>query len=147
MLFRRSLARPSRRRATAAVEAAFVLPSFIFFAGAALDLGRLAKATDAVNNAARNGAQSAAANNTAYADSSVIRAAAVTEMNQLPNVTSTNPTVNTVQLTRTAICSGCPSYYVVQTTVTYDLSNTNYTVLFPVGQIQRTAEMRVMPSR
>src|SRR4051794_19545392 len=90
------------RRAAAAVEAAVVLPILVLFLVASIDLGRLAKISDCLSNGARNGAQYGSANTTAAADSAHIRAAAVTEMTNLPNVSSTNPTVTATQRSYTA---------------------------------------------
>ena len=53
MISYRSLSQSRKRRAIAAVEAAAILPTFILFAAAILDLGRVAKATNAVDKAAR----------------------------------------------------------------------------------------------
>src|ERR1700736_3500563 len=103
------------RRGIAAVEAALVLPVVLLFLVASVDLGRLAKVDDSLTNAARNGAQYGSANTTAAADSTSIRAAAVTEMQNLPKVTSSNPTV-----TATLVTVSGTQY--IKVTVTYDLT-------------------------
>src|ERR1700676_3920606 len=103
----------SCRRGLAAVEGALVLPVVLLFLGAVVDLGRLAKVDDSLTNAARDGAQYGSANTTAAADTVNIRAAAVAEMQNLPNVTSSNPTVTPTLVTNTGT-------QFIQVTVTYD---------------------------
>jgi Flp pilus assembly protein TadG len=123
----------ARRRAVAAVEAAFALPILLIFLAAVIDLGRLGKMADCVSNAARNGAQYGSASSTAAANSTAIRAAAATEMSGLPNVSSTNPTLTT------SVSGG-----VISVTVKYDTSSTS-TILFPCSNITRTVQMPMMP--
>jgi Flp pilus assembly protein TadG len=126
------------RRGIAAVETAFVLPALLLFLVAVIDLGRLGKIADSVSNAARNGAQYGSANTTVAADSTHIRAAAVTEMTNLPKVTSTNPTVTASTVTYSGT-------QFVQVTVTYDMTGTAFFTLFPVSSITRTVQMPMMP--
>jgi len=128
----------SKRRALATVEAALVLPFLLTFLVAIVDIGRLAKFSNALSNAARNGAQYGSVNTTTAADSARIRAAAVTEMAGLPNVTSTNPTV-----TATTVTHSGTSF--LQVTVTYDLTGTSCFNFFPISSMTRTVEMPMMP--
>lgn len=128
-----------RRRAIAAVEAAFVLPVLLFFTAAIIDLGRLGKIVDSVSTAARNGAQYGSASATAAADTTRIRAAAVTEMANLPNVTGTNPTVTTTY----PVTQGGMTF--IQVTVTYDLTGTAFFSLYPVSSVTRTVQMPMLP--
>jgi Flp pilus assembly protein TadG len=130
--------RGTRRRAVAAVEAAVVLPLLVIFLAAIVDLGRLAKVTNALSNAARNGAQYGSANTTAAADSTSIRAAAVTEMAYLPKVTGTNPTV-----TATTVTNSGTKF--IQVTVSYDMTGTSFFNLFPCNNLTRTVQMPMMP--
>ena len=130
--------RATRRRAIAAVEAALVLPVVLFFLAAIIDLGRLGRICDSVSTAARNGAQYGSASATAAADSTRIRAAAVTEMANLPKVTGTNPTVTATTVTY----SGKPF---IQVTVTYDMTGTSAFSFFPVTSVTRSVLMRMMP--
>ncbi len=127
--------RPAGRRAVAAVEAAVALPILLLFLAAVIDLGRLAKMADCVSNAARNGAQYGSANSTAAANTTAIRAAAVTEMAGLPGVTSTNPSLTPAP----SVSNG-----VLTVTVKYDTSGTS-TILFPCPSITRTVQMPMMP--
>jgi Flp pilus assembly protein TadG len=128
----------SGRRAVAAVEAAVVLPFLLVFLAAVIDLGRLAKVTNALSNAARNGAQYGSVNTTAAGDSISIRAAAVTEMAYLPKVSATNPTVTTTTVTYS-------DTQFIQVTVTYDMTATSFFNLFPVSSMSRTVQMPMMP--
>jgi Flp pilus assembly protein TadG len=130
--------RVTGRRAVAAVEVAVVLPVLLLFLVAIIDLGRLGRIADCVSNAARNGAPYGSANSGAAADSAGIRAAAVTEMAGLPNVSSTNPTVTATTVT----CSGTTFVHV---TVSYDMTGTSFFSLYPVGGITRTVQMPMMP--
>jgi len=127
-----------RRRAIAAVETALILPVLVVFLAAIVDIGRLSKVTNALSNAARNGAQYGSANTTAAADSVHIRAAAVTEMAYLPKVTATNPTVTATTVTHSGT-------QFLQVTVTYDMTGTSYFNLFPCNSMTRTVEMPMMP--
>jgi Flp pilus assembly protein TadG len=127
-----------RRRAIAALEAAFVLPILVTFLAGIIDLGRLAKVSNSLSNAARNGAQYASTNTTAAANAAQIRAVAVTEMANLPNVTSTNPTV-----TATPVTNSGTNF--VQVTVFYDMTGTSYFNLFPCNNLTRTVQMPMMP--
>ncbi len=126
--------RSAGRRAVAAVEAAVALPILLIFLAGILDLGRLGKLADSVSNAARNGAQYGSANTTALNNAAGIRAAALTEMAGLPNVSATNPTVQTTQ----------PNSGVIQVTVTYTMDNSE-TLLFPCLSITCTVQMPMMP--
>jgi Flp pilus assembly protein TadG len=126
------------RGGVAAVEAAIVLPVLVLFLVAVIDLGRLGKIADSVSTAARNGAQYGSANTTAAADATRIRAAALTEMSNLPNVTSTNPTVTATTVTNSG-------RQFIQVTVFYDMTGTSYFTLFPVNNVSRTVQMRMMP--
>ena len=126
----------NQRTATAAVEAALILPVLILFTAAILDLGRLGKFADCVSNAARNGAQYGMVNTTAAADSAGIRAAAVTEMANLPNVTATNPAV-----TATIVSNGGSNY--IQCKVDYTM--TTFFQIYVVTHVIRTVEMPMMP--
>jgi Flp pilus assembly protein TadG len=130
--------RATRRRAAAAAEAAVVLPVLLLFVGAVVDLGRLAKISDSLSNAARNGAQYGCVNTNAAADSTHIRAAAITEMANLPNVTASNPSV-----TATVVTNSGTQF--IQVTVTYDMTNTSVLNLFTVNSMTRTVEMPMMP--
>lgn len=130
--------RSRHRRAVAAVEAALILPLIVVFIAAVVDIGRLAKVTNSLSNAARNGAQYGSVNTTAAADAAHIRAAAVTEMAYLPKVSSTNPTV-----TATIVTDAGTQF--VQVTVTYDMTGTSYFNLFPCNSMTRTIEMPMMP--
>jgi Flp pilus assembly protein TadG len=125
-----------RRRATAAVEAAIILPVLVLFTAAIIDLGRLGKYADSVSNAARNGAQYGMANTTAAANSTAIRAAAVTEMANLPGVNGTNPVV-----TVTTPVSNGTNYISVK--VSYTM--TTFFGYFTVTNVTRTVEMPMMP--
>src|SRR5208282_4276659 len=120
--------RTARRRGVAAVEAAIVLPMLLTFTAAIIDLGRLAKYTNAVSNAARNGAQYGCATPTAAANSTAIRAAAVTEMSGLSNVTGSNPTV-----TATTVTHSSTSF--IHVTVSHDMTGTAFFTIFPVSTI------------
>jgi Flp pilus assembly protein TadG len=126
------------RRGVAAVETACVLPVIVLFLVAVIDLGRLGKIADSVSNAARNGAQYGSTNTTTAADSAHIRAVAVTEMANLPKVTSSNPTVTATTVTYS-------STKFIQVTVTYDMTGTSAFTLFPVGSMTRTVQMPMMP--
>jgi Flp pilus assembly protein TadG len=133
--------RISRRRATAAVEAAIILPVILIFTAAIIDLGRMGKVADCVSNAARNGAQYGMANTTAAADTVNIRKAAVTEMrsdanNALPGVSGTNPTV-----TPTVVTVNGTNY--IKVTVSYTV--TMFFGYFNVTNITRTVQMPMMP--
>ena len=133
--------RVSRRRATAAVEAAIILPVLMLFTAAIIDLGRMGKIADCVSNAARNGAQYGMANTTAAADTVNIRNAAITEMNSdaitpLPGVDGTNPTV-----TPTIVTVNGTSY--IKVTVKYTV--TMFFGYFNVTNITRTVQMPMMP--
>jgi Flp pilus assembly protein TadG len=130
--------RSPRRRAAAALEAAVVLPVLLLFLVATVDLGRLPKIADSVSNAARNGAQYGSTNTTTAADAAKIRAAALTEMANLPNVSSTNPTVTATTVTYSGT-------QFIQVTVTYDLTGTSMFSLYPVNTITRTVQMPMMP--
>jgi Flp pilus assembly protein TadG len=130
--------RTTKRRGAAAAEAAVVLPVLLLFLGAVVDLGRVAKVSDSLSNAARNGAQYGSANTTAAADTVHIRAAAVTEMAGLPNVTAHNPTVSATVVTNSGT-------QFIQVTVTYDMTNTSVLNLFTVNSMTRTVEMPMMP--
>jgi Flp pilus assembly protein TadG len=130
--------KPPKRRGTAAAEAALVLPVLLFFLVAVIDLGRLGKVADSLSNAARNGAQFGSASTTAAADSAGIRAAAMTEMAGLPNVSSTNPSV-----TATSVTYSGTNF--IQVTVTYDMTGTSIFKLFPVNSMTRTVQMPMMP--
>jgi hypothetical protein len=129
-----------RRRAAVAVEAAFVLPVLLLFFAATYELGRLGKIADALSNAARNGAQYGSANTTAAADTTSIRAAAVTELTNLPKVTSTNPTVTSSVVTHTG-----STQQFIHVTVTYDMTGTSIFGYFNVTSMSRTIEMPMMP--
>jgi hypothetical protein len=133
--------RCTRRRAIAAVEAALVLPILLFFVAAIIDLGRLGKIVDSVSTAARNGAQYGSASATAANDSVHVRAAAVTEMANLPKVTGSNPTVTT---TYPVTYSGSTQQF-VRVSVSYDMTGTSYFGLYPVNNVTRTIEMPMMP--
>jgi hypothetical protein len=133
--------RVSRRRATAAVEAAIILPVIMIFTAAIIDLGRMGKVADCASNAARNGAQYGMANTTAAADTVNIRKAAVTEMRSdandaLPGVSGTNPTV-----TATVVPVNGTSY--IKVTVSYTV--TMFFGYFNVTNITRTVQMPMMP--
>jgi Flp pilus assembly protein TadG len=130
--------RPTRRRAIAAVEAALVLPVVLFFLAAIIDLGRLGRICDSVSTAARNGAQYGSASTTAAADSTRIRAAALTEMANLPKVTATNPTVTATPVTYSG-------QQFIQVTVNFDITGTSVFSLFPVSSVTRTVQMPMMP--
>lgn len=130
--------RSSRRRAVAAVEAAVVLPVVLVFLAAVVDLGRLGKVCDSVSTAARNGAQYGSASAGAATDSAHIRAAAVTEMAGLPNVSTTNPTVTASTVTYSGM-------QFIQVTVTYDMTGTSVFSFFPVPSVTRTVQMPMMP--
>jgi Flp pilus assembly protein TadG len=130
--------RSTRRRGIAAVEAALVLPVLVFFLAAIVDLGRLGKICDSVSTAARNGAQYGSASTAAAADATRIRAAALTEMANLPNVNGTNPTV-----TATTVTNSGKQF--VQVTVTYDLTGTSVFSFYPVSRVTRTVQMPMMP--
>lgn len=127
-----------KRRGAAAVEAAVVLPVLLLFFVAIVDLGRLGKMADSVSNAARNGAQYGSANTGAASDDTGIRAAAVTEMGNLPNVTATNP-----QVTHSVVTYSGTQF--IQVTVTYDITGTSLFNLYPVNTITRTVQMPMMP--
>jgi Flp pilus assembly protein TadG len=135
--------RVSRRRATAAVEAAIILPILFIFTAAIIDLGRMGKVADSVSNAARNGAQYGMANTTAAADTVNIRKAAISEMYMdaaetagLPNVSGTNPTV-------TASTTTVNGTNYIKVTVSY--TPTMFFGLFNVTNITRTVQMPMMP--
>jgi Flp pilus assembly protein TadG len=136
--------RVSRRRATAAVEAAIILPVIMIFTAAIIDLGRMGKVADCVSNAARNGAQYGMANTTAAADTVNIRKAAITEMysdsnTKLPGVTdpaNTNPVV-----TATIVPANGTSY--IKVTVSYTV--TMFFGYFNVTNITRSVQMPMMP--
>ena len=130
MMLHRSFSASGKRRAAATVEAAVVLPTFILFVGGVLDLGRLTKATNAIANGARNGAQVATVNSSAYLNTSVIRAAVMTELSGLPQTSGTNPTVN---VTTSTVSSNT----FVKVQVVYDLTGTYLTRLFPVSNLTR----------
>ena len=130
--------RTSKRRGAVAAEAGIVLPVLLLFLAAIIDLGRLSKAADAVSTAARNGAQYGSANTTTAADTTHIRAAAVTEMVNLPNVTGSNPTVTPTLVTYSGT-------QFIQVKVTYDLTGTHYFNFFPVNSMTRTVQMPMMP--
>ena len=130
--------RSTRRRAIAALEAAVALPILVTFLAGIIDLGRLAKVSNSLSNAARNGAQYASTNTTAAGNAAQIRAVAVTEMANLPKVTAANPTVTATQVTNS-------STKFVQVTVTYNLTGTSYFNLFPVNSMTRTVQMPMMP--
>lgn len=131
--------RGSKRRAIAAVELAVVLPALLLFVAAVVDLGRLAKYTNACTTAARNGAQYASTNPTTAADTAGIRTAVMREMQNLPNTSSTNPTVSTSTITRSGV-------NFVRVTVTYNIAGTNILPVYPVSTITKTIEMRMNPS-
>ena len=133
----RSLSRRPRRGA-AAVEAAVVFPILLAFFAASYQLGRLGKIADSVSTAARNGAQYGSINSMTAAKQSDIRAAAVTEMVGLPNVSSTNPTV-----TATSVTHSNTNFLRVQ--VTYDMTGTSIFPMFGVNSMSRTVEMPMMP--
>ena len=126
------------RSGIAAVEAAVALPVVLLFLIAAVNLGRLAKVSDSLTNAAHNGTQYGSANTTAAADSASIRNAAVTEMQNLPNVSASNPTV-----TATTVTNSGTNY--IQITVTYDLTGIAFFKLFPINSMTRTVQMVMMP--
>jgi ribosomal protein S19 len=130
--------RSPRRPAVAAVEAAVVLPVVVLFLAAIIDLGRLGKICDSVSTAARNGAQYGSASAAAATDSADIRAAAVTEMAGLPNVSATNPTVTATTVTYSGM-------QFIQVTVTYDMTGTSVFSFFPVNSVSRTVQMPMMP--
>jgi Flp pilus assembly protein TadG len=128
-----------RRRGAVAVETAVVLPILLLFFAACYELGRFGRIAVSLSNAARNGAQYASTSPAAAGDLVRIRAAALTEMNNLPNITSTNPAVTSTILT----VSG---QQYVQVTVTYDLTGTSVFGLFNVKQMSRTVVLPMMPS-
>ncbi len=130
--------RPAGRRAAAAVEAAIVLPILLVFLAAVIDLGRLGKIADSLSNAARNGAQYGSTNTTTAADTVGIRAKAVTEVAQLPKVSSGNPSVTATTVTYSGT-------QFIQVTVTYDMTGTSFFNLFPVNSMTRTVQMPMMP--
>jgi hypothetical protein len=130
--------RSPRRRALAAVEAAIVLPVVVFFVAAIMDLGRLGRICDSVSTAARNGAQYGSASAGAAADSVHIRAAAVTEMAGLPNLSGTNPTVTATTITYSGM-------QFIQVTVTYNMAGTSVFSFYPVQSVTRTVQMPMMP--
>jgi hypothetical protein len=132
----------SARRGAAAVEAAFACWLLIFFFAASYELGRLGKIADSLSNAARNGAQYGSASTTAAGNSSGIRAAAVTELSGLPNVTSSNPTVTSTTVSST---SGSITQSFIQVTVTYDMTGTSIFSMFNVTSMSRTVQMPMMP--
>lgn len=129
------------RRAVAAVEAALALPPVLLFLAASVDLGRVGRIADALSNAARNGAQFATASTSAAANTAGIRAAALTEMAHLPNVSGTNPTITT---TCPVTISGSTINFVT-VTVTYNMSGTAVFGFFPVNSMTRTVTMPMMP--
>jgi Flp pilus assembly protein TadG len=134
--------RVSRRRATAAVEAAIILPILFIFTAAIIDLGRMGKVADSVSNAARNGAQYGMANTTAANNSAAIRTAALSEelstndADSLPNVSATNPTV-------TASTTTVNGTNYIKVTVSY--TPTMFFGLFNVTNVTRTVQMPMMP--
>jgi Flp pilus assembly protein TadG len=130
----------SPRRGAAAVEAAVVLPVLLFFVAGIVDLGRLPKVADSLTNAARNGAQFGMVNTTVAGQSANIRAAAVTEMANLPNVSSSNPTV-----TASLVTDAGSSTQFIKVTVTYDMTGFCYFSFFPVTSMSRTVMMPMMP--
>jgi len=136
MMFSSQRRRP--RRGAAAVEAAVVFPILLSFFAATYQLGRLGKIADSVSTAARNGAQYGSINSMTAAKTSNIRAAAVTEMAGLPNVSSTNPTV-----TPTTVTHSGTNFIRVQ--VTYDMTGTSIFPMFGVNSLSRTVEMPMMP--
>jgi len=127
-----------RRSGIAAVETALILPVLILFMIGTMDLGRVSKVCDSVANAARNGAQYGSVNTTAAANSTAIRAAALTEMGNLPNVSSTNPTVTATTVTNSG-------QQFIQVTVTYSMTGFSFFNVFSVSNITRTVQMPMMP--
>jgi Flp pilus assembly protein TadG len=115
-----------------------ILPVLVIFLAAIVDIGRLAKVTNALSNAARNGAQYGSTSTTAAGDAAHVRAAAVTEMAYLPKVTTTNPTVTAAMVTHAGT-------QFLQVTVVYDMTGTSYFNLFPCNSMSRTVEMPMMP--
>src|SRR5207253_420119 len=109
----------------------------LFLAGI-VELGRLGKIADSLTTAARNGAQYGSVNTTVAADSANIREAAVAEMANLPNVTSTNPTVTATTVTYSG-------QQFIQVTVTYDMTGTSIFPIFHVNSMSRTVQMPMMP--
>jgi Flp pilus assembly protein TadG len=126
------------RRGVAAVEAAAVLPVLLLFLAGIIDVGRLAKVSNALSSAARNGAQYGSTSTGAAEDSAGIRSKAVTEMANLPNVNSTNPTVTATTVTYSGT-------QFIQVTVEYNMEGTSYFNLFPVNSMTRSIQMRMMP--
>jgi Flp pilus assembly protein TadG len=130
--------RSARRSGIAAVEAAVALPIVLIFLVAVADLGRVPKIADSVSNAARNAAQYGSLTSTTAADTAGIRAAALTEMANLPKVTGTNPTVTSQTVTNSGM-------QYMKVTVTYDMTGTAFFNWFPVTSMSRTVQMPMMP--
>ncbi len=137
-MVRSSASRRSKRQGIAAVEAAIVLPLLVTFVIAIVDIGRLAKVSNALTNGARNGAQYGSASAAAAASSSKIRSAAVTEMAYLPNVNGTNPTVSA-----TTVAHAGSQF--IKVTMTYDMTGTSIFNVFSINSMTRTVEMQMMP--
>ncbi len=89
------LSRMRRRwdRGQSLVELALITPVFLILALGVFDYGRVYFAYVSVTNGARTGADYAAANSTQAADLEGIKAAALTETNELVNTSETNPNV------------------------------------------------------
>jgi Flp pilus assembly protein TadG len=128
------------RRAVAVVEAAVALPIIVVFVVGIVDLGRLMKVSNCLSNAARNGAQYGSANTTLAGDTAGIRAAAVTEMANLPGVNGTNPSLSP---TPSVVTHGGQQF--LRVTVKYDLTGTSFFNVFSVNTMSQTVEMPMMP--
>ena len=85
--------RRRRERGQGLVELALITPVFLILALGIFDYGRVYFAYVSVTNGARTGADYAAANPTQAADLAGIKAAALTETNELLDTSETNPSV------------------------------------------------------
>lgn len=126
-----------RRRASAAVETALLLPFLLLVAVGATDLGRFSYANIAVATAARNGAQYGSTSKTAAKDTTGIKTAAQSETSGLPGYSSSNPTVTSTYTSSSSKLS---------VTVSFQFNSLmRYPGLPSSVTITRTVKLRVIP--
>src|SRR6266540_111033 len=124
-----------RRRGTAAVELALLLPFLCFAFVAAVDFARVFYYSIAVSNCARNGALYGSADQAHALDSAGITAAAQVDAVNLSQLGVTSSTDS----------STSPTY--VQVTVTYPFTTiTNYPGIPNQVNLNRTVRMSVVPA-
>ena len=104
---RRHLA--TRSRGQSLVEFALILPMFLMFVAACLDLGRVFYANISLNNAAREGAMQAAAKNATFIQDAPCNPVSNNIVCRVQLETKGSPVViAATDITRTCSMSGCP---------------------------------------